>query len=145
MPRWLIQVGLRLRSLLRKDRVERELDEELRYHLEREIEERLDAGLTLEEARLAARRTMGAIAQSMEACRDMRRVTFIEHRVQDLRFALRQLRKHPAFAATAISMLALGLCSSVAIFRFVDAARVRPLPYHDPLRLGPGLRHPPAL
>jgi macrolide transport system ATP-binding/permease protein len=135
MPRWLTQVGLRLRSLFRGDRVERELDEELRYHLEREIEERLAAGLSLREARLAARRNMGAIAQNMEACRDMRRVTFVEHRIQDLRFALHQLRKHPGFAATAIGMLALGLCANVAIFGFVDAALVRPLPYQDPLRL----------
>jgi predicted permease len=135
MARWVTQAGLRLRSLFRRDRVEGELDEELRYHLEREIEERLAAGLTLEEARLAARRSMGAIAQNMEECRDMRRVTFIEHRIQDLRFALRQLRKHPGFAATAISILALGLCASVAIFGFVDAALIRPLPYQDPLRL----------
>jgi macrolide transport system ATP-binding/permease protein len=135
MPRWLIQVGLRFRSLFRGHRVERELDEELRYHLEREILERLAAGLTLDEARLAARRSMGAITQNMEACRDMRRVTFIEHRTQDLRFALRQLRKHPGFGATAISVLALGLSANVAMFGFVDAALIRPLPYQDPLRL----------
>jgi macrolide transport system ATP-binding/permease protein len=135
MPRWLIQVGLRFRSLFRGHRVERELDEELRYHVEREIEERIAAGLTLEEARLVTRRSMGALAQNMEACRDMRRVTFIEHRMQDLRFALRQLRKHPGFAGTAISVLALGLCANVAIFGFVDVALIRPLPYQDPLRL----------
>lgn len=135
MSRWLTQIGLRLRSLFRKARVERDLDEELRYHLEREIEERLATGLTLEEARLAARRSMGAIARSMEECRDMRRVTFVEHRIQDLRFALRQLRKHPGFAATAIIMLGLGLCANVAIFGFVDAALIRPLPYRQPLRL----------
>lgn len=92
MSRWITQVGLRLRSLFQKARVERELDEELRYHLEREIEERLATGLTLEEARLAARRSMGAIAKNIEECRDMRRVTFVEHRIQDLRFTLRQLR-----------------------------------------------------
>jgi macrolide transport system ATP-binding/permease protein len=135
MPRWLTTVGLRFRSLFRGHRVERELDEELQYHLEREIEERLAAGLTLDEARHAARRSMGAIAQNMEVCRDLRRVTLIEHRMQDLRFALRQLRKHPGFAATAVSMLALGLCANVAIFGFVDAALIRPLPYQDPLRL----------
>jgi macrolide transport system ATP-binding/permease protein len=135
MPRWLTQIGLRLRSLFQGARVERELDEEFRYHLEREIEERLAAGLTLEEARFAARRSLGASAQSMEECRDMRRVTFVEHRIQDLRFAGRQLRKHPGFAATAMGMLALGLCANVAIFGFVDAALLRPLPYQQPWRL----------
>jgi len=135
MPRWLTQAGLRFRSLFRRERVERELEEELRYHLEREIEERVAAGLTPEEAGLVARRSMGAVAQNMEACRDARRVTFIEHRMQDLRFGLRQLRHHPGFAATAIGMLALGLCATVAIFGFVDAALIRPLPYQDPLRL----------
>jgi macrolide transport system ATP-binding/permease protein len=132
MRRWLTQIGLRIRSLFQSARVERELDEELRYHLEREIEERVAAGLTREEARLAARRSLGAIAQSMEECRDMRRVTFVEHRLQDLRFAGRQLRKHPGFAATAMGMLALGLCANVAIFGFVDAALLRPLPYQQP-------------
>ena len=135
MARWLTQLGLRLRSLFLKARVERELEEELQYHLEREIEERRAAGLTLEEARLAARRSMGAIAQSMEECRDMRRVNFIEHPIRDVRFALRQLLKHPGFAGTAIFTLALGLCASVAIFGFVDAALIRPLPYKEPLRL----------
>jgi predicted permease len=133
--RWLAKFRLRVRSLLLRTRVERELHEELRYHLEREIEEDLAAGLPPDDARLAARRSLGAVAQSMEECRDMRGVTFIEHRVQDLRFAFRQLRKHPAFASTAVVMLALGLSANVAIFGFVDAALVRPLPYADPSRL----------
>ena len=135
MPSWMRRARLRLRSLFRSDRVERELDEELRYHLEREFEERLAAGLPPEDARAAARRSMGAVTQHMEACRDMRRVTFIEHRIQDLRFARRQLRKHPGFAATAIVMLALGLGANVAILSFVDAALVKPLPYLNSSRL----------
>ena len=70
MPRWLTQARLRLRTLFHGDRVERELDEELRYHLEREIDERLAAGLTMSEARFEARRSMGAITQNKEACRE---------------------------------------------------------------------------
>jgi macrolide transport system ATP-binding/permease protein len=135
MPSWMRRVRLRLRSLFLSDRVEHELDEELQYHLEREIQERLASGLTPEEARVAARRSMGAVAQHMEECRELRRVTFIEHRIQDLRFARRQLRKHPGFAATAIVMLALGLGANVAILSFVDAALVKPLPYLNPSRL----------
>jgi macrolide transport system ATP-binding/permease protein len=78
---------------------------------------------------------MGAIAQNMEACRDMRRVNVIEQRAQDLRFAIRQLLKHRGFASTAIVILSLGIAASVAIFGFVDAALIRPLPYTDPSRL----------
>jgi macrolide transport system ATP-binding/permease protein len=133
--RWLAQLRLRARSLFLVARVEQELDEELRYHLEREIEEGRAAGLAPDEARLAALRGLGAVSQNMEECRDMRGVSFVEHRIQDLRFALRQLRKHPAFACTAVVMLALGLSANVAIFGFVDAALVRSLPYEDPARL----------
>ncbi|MPZ19162.1 MAG: FtsX-like permease family protein [Luteitalea sp.] len=135
MPYPLTRLGLRLRSLFLKARVEQELDEELRYHLEREVEERLAAGLTPEKARLSARRSLGPIAKSMEECRDMRRVSFIEHRVHDLRFAVRQLSKHRGFAYTAILVLALGIAANVAIFGFVDAALIKPLPYQEPSRL----------
>ncbi len=65
----------------------------------------------------------------------MQGISVIDHRVQDLRFAVRQLRKHPAFALTVIVVFALGLASSVAMFGFVDAALIKPLPYHDPTRL----------
>lgn len=133
--RWLAKLRLRVRSLLLRTRVDQELREELRYHLEREIEENLEAGLPPDQARLRAWRSLGAVDQSMEECRDMRGVTFVEHRFQDLRFALRQLRKHPAFAATAVFVLALGLGANVAIFGFVDATLVKPLPYEDPERL----------
>lgn len=129
------RLGLRLRSLFLKARVEQELDEELRDHLEREVEERLAAGLTPDQARLAARRSLAATGKNIEACRDVRGVSFIEHRSQDLHFAVRQLSKHRGFACTAILVLALGIAANVAIFGFVDAALIKPLPYRDPARL----------
>src|SRR2546428_2425075 len=135
MPRWLTQVRLRLRSVFHGERVEQELREEMRYHLERLIEEGLGHGLSLDEARVSARRRMGPITQSMDGCRDMRGLTFIEQRIQDLRFAVRQLVKHPGFAGTAIFMVALGLAANVAIFGFVEAALIKPLPYKDQSRL----------
>jgi predicted permease len=135
VPRWLTQFRLRLRSLFRAARVEQELDDEMRYHLEREIQERVAAGASADAARLDARRSMGAIAGNMDACRDMRRVDLVEHRIQDLRFALRQLRKHPGFALTVIGVLALGIAANLAIFGFVDAALLQPLPYRDPSQL----------
>ena len=78
---------------------------------------------------------MGAIAQNMEVCRDMRGVNIVEHGMQDLRFALRQLLINPGFACTAIVVLTLGIAATVTIFGFVDAALVQPLPYEDPSRL----------
>ena len=135
LSRGLARLALRLRSLVLRQRVEQELDEELRYHLEREIDEGVAAGLTREQAWYVARRRLGPTMQSMEECRDMRRVSVIDHRIQDLRFALRQLLKHRGFAVTAIAMLALGMAASVTIFGFVDAALVKPLPYADPSRL----------
>jgi macrolide transport system ATP-binding/permease protein len=78
---------------------------------------------------------MGPITQSMEGCRDMRGVAFIEQRMQDLRFAVRQLVKHPGFACTAIFMLALGLAANVAIFGFAEATLIKPLPYKNQSRL----------
>jgi predicted permease len=107
----------------------------MRYHLERLIEEGLGHGLSLDEARISARRRMGPITQNMERCRDMRGLVFIEQRIQDLRFAARQTLKHPGFACTAILMLALGLAANVAIFGFADATLIKPLPYADQSRL----------
>lgn len=135
MPRWVITLRLRLRSLLFKADVERELHEELQYHFDREVEARRAAGIPHDEAGVAARRRLGAVTQNMEACRDMRGLNVIDHATQDLRFALRQLGKNPGFAGTAILVLTLGIAASVTIFGFVDAALVRPLPYDAPSRL----------
>ncbi len=133
--RLLYTVPLRLRSLLRRHQVEQDLEDELRDHLERRIEADVARGMTPDEARYAALRALGGVAQRQEECRDMRHVSFIEHRLQDLRFAVRQLARHRGFACTAIVVLTLGIGASVAIFGFVDAALIRPLPYRDPSRL----------
>jgi macrolide transport system ATP-binding/permease protein len=136
---WLLRllyvVPLRLRSILRRSRVEHDLDDEIRDHLERRIEAEVARGTPPEEARRAALRAFGGVEQGKEACRDMRHVTFIDHRRQDVRFAIRQLLKHRTFAFTAITVLTLGIGGSVAIFGFVDAALITPLPYRDPSRL----------
>ncbi len=128
-------VYLRLRSLFTRSSVDQELDEELRYHIERQIEEDVAAGMSPVEARHAALRGFAGFEQRKEECRDARGLNMIDHLTQDLKFANRQLWKQPAFAATAILMLAMGLCASVAIFAFVDAALIKPLPYSHPERL----------
>jgi macrolide transport system ATP-binding/permease protein len=132
---WAHIVRLRLRSLLGRTKVEQELDEELRYHLERQIEENLSAGMNPREAREEALRSFEGWDQRKEECRDMRGWNVVDNTLQDLRFAMRQLRKTPGFTVTAILTLTLGMCSSVAIFAFVDAALLKPLPYRDSSRL----------
>ena len=126
---------LRLRSLLRRERVDHELDEELRYHLERDIEESVLAGMDPDEARRVVRRTAAGLVQRKEECRDMRGVNVFDNLMQDSRFAVRQLRKALGFTLAAIITLALGIAASVAIFAFVDAALIRPLPYQQASRL----------
>lgn len=128
-------LGLRFRSLFSRGEVEQELDEELRYHLERQAEQEIATGGSAEEAYYAALRSVRDIAQHKEECRDARGLNLIEHTAQDLRYAVRQLRKNPPFACTAVFVLALGISATVAIFGFVDAGLIKPLPYHDQGRL----------
>ena len=129
------RVPLLLRSLFRRNQVEQELDAEFRDHLERRIEADVARGLTPDQARYAALRAFGGVEQRKEECRDMRHVNAIDHGIRDLYFAVRLLLKHRGFACTAIVVLTLGIAASVAIFGFVDAVLIRPLPYHESSRL----------
>src|SRR5579872_1938899 len=112
----------RLAGLLPSAARERDLSDELSAHLQLHTDDNLRRGLTPEQARREALIKLGGIESTKELYRDRRTVPILENLLQDLRFAARQLRKSPAFAVTAVVMLALGLCASVAIFAFVDAA-----------------------
>ncbi len=126
---------LRIRSIFSRTKVEQELEEELRYHLERQIDENVAGGLSGEQARHAALRSIEGFEQRKEECRDMRRLNLMDNAAQDFRYALGQLRTNPGFACTAILVLALGISATAAIFGFVDAALIKPLPFRDQSRL----------
>src|SRR6185436_16091878 len=100
--RWTRSLRLRLRSLFRGRRVEQELDEELRYHLQRLEDDYVAAGMAAPDARHAALRDMGAIEQRKEECRDARGLALVDSVRKDVTFALRALRKSPGFSAVAI-------------------------------------------
>jgi predicted permease len=124
----------KLGMLFGRTRFRGELDEEMAFHREQAEKELVAGGMMPEAARYAAMRQIGNATRIQERTHEV--VGFsMETVLQDLRFASRQLRKNPGFAATAVLILALGIASSVAIFAFVDAALIKPLPYMDSSRL----------
>jgi predicted permease len=125
----------RLRALLCRSEAEGELDEELRYHLGRQIEQNVAGGMSPQEARRAAVRDFGGLQQAKENCRDARGVSLVEDLWQDLRFGARMLMKKPAFTTVAVLTLSLGIGACTAIFSLVDAFLLKPLQVREPQQL----------
>ncbi|HZS46040.1 MAG TPA: ABC transporter permease [Blastocatellia bacterium] len=135
IDRWFYKLPLRLRSLFKKNYVEDELNEEIQYHIDQQIEQYTAKGFSPKEAKYMALRSIGGVEQRKEECREMRRTNFIEHLVQDISFGLRVMFKNPAFLAVAVMTLALSIGATTAIFTVVNAVLLRPLPYPEPDRL----------
>src|SRR5258706_10092811 len=126
---------LRWRSLTGKSAVERELDKELSFHLEQQIEENIAKGMPRPDARAAARRSLGGVSQIQEECRDMRRINPLETIWNDLRYAVRILGRAPGFTLVIVLTLALSIGANSAIFSVIQGVLLRPLPYPQAERL----------
>jgi predicted permease len=126
---------VRVRALLHRTRAEAELDEELRYHLERDVERLVARGMSAEEARRVARREFGNVELHKEDVRDVWRPPHLAAAWRDLRFALRGFRRAPAFAATVVLTIALALGLNTTAFTIFDAYVLRPIAVRDPFSL----------
>jgi macrolide transport system ATP-binding/permease protein len=129
------QVRSWMRAVMGRSRMEREMDAELRFHIEAFAEDLMRGGVPRDEAVRRARIEFGGVERAKEECREARGISFIDSLVQDVRFGLRMLSKNPGFAATAVLALALGIGVNTTVFTAFDAVALRPRPVKDPDRL----------
>lgn len=129
---WIRESWRRLRSLTRGDGLERGLDDEIHFHLERQIEKHVRAGMTPEEARRQAFLKFGGVERVKDETRDEFRPALLQDSLRDLRHGVRALRRAPGFTLVATLTLALGIGATTAVFTVVNGVLIKPLPYPDP-------------